>query len=184
MAIDNDGRERGELTGYTDACWGDPDSTDPRSTTGYVFKLAGGPISWASRRQRTTATSSTEAEYIAQCSTVKEAAYLRQFLNELGTVQKTATLVNADNRGAIALAKGNSSQTRSRHINFLYHYTREKVEDGTVDISYLLTQDMAADGLTKALEAANHRKFVTLLGMKDKGTVDGNGAGARAQAQV
>jgi hypothetical protein len=43
---------------------------------------------------------------------------------------------------------------------------------------------MAADGLIKALEIVNHRKFVTLLGMKDKGIVDGKGVGARAQAQV
>jgi hypothetical protein len=58
------------------------------------------------------------------------------------------------------------------------------VENSTVDILYTPTQDMAADGLTKALEAVNHRKFVTLLGMKDKGTVDGKSAGARAQAQA
>jgi transposase InsO family protein len=157
--------EVAETTGYSDACWGDLDARDPRSTTGYVFKLAGGPISWASRRQRTVATSSTESEYIAQCSAVKEAAYLRQFLGELGFAQQTPTVISADNRGAIALSKGTVSNTRSRHINFQYHFTQEKVNDGTVSFVYIPTAQMAADGLTKPLAAMEFRRFQDLVGV-------------------
>ena len=156
-----------DIIGYIDACWGDPNANDPRSTTGYVFKLAGGPISWASRRQRTTTTSSTKAKYIAQYSAAKEATYLHQFLGELGFRQESATIINADNRGAIALSKGTSSTTRSRHINFQYHYVREKVEEGIISFIYLPTAQMAADGLTKALAYIEFRRFQGLLGVLD-----------------
>ena len=67
-----------QLIGHTDSNWGDNTSNlDKKSTTGYCFTIAGGPISWISQKQRTTATSTTEAEYIAQCSVTKEAVYLR-----------------------------------------------------------------------------------------------------------
>jgi len=155
----------GDLIGHSDSNWGDSDPVDKRSTTGYCFTLAGAPISWASRRQRTTATSSTEAEYIAQCSAVKEAVYLRQFLSELQQPISVPTSIFADNMGAIALAKNPVQHSRSRHIDFQYHYTREKVEDGTVSISYVPTTQMIADGLTKPLSGTAFERFRSQIGL-------------------
>jgi hypothetical protein len=71
------------LIGYSDADWaGDPDTR--RSTTGYIFTLAGGPIAWKSKLQKSSALSSVEAEYIAACSTSREAKWIRQLLSEIG----------------------------------------------------------------------------------------------------
>ncbi|XP_073962727.1 UDP-galactose 4'-epimerase isoform X2 [Choristoneura fumiferana] len=67
------------LMGYTDADWANCTS-DRRSYTGYCFKLADGPVSWASKKQPTVALSSTEAEYMALTEAAKEATYLRRFI--------------------------------------------------------------------------------------------------------
>jgi len=154
------------LEGYTDSNWGDPNSLDKRSTSGYVFTLANAPISWSSRKQRTTATSTTEAEYIAQCNATKEAVYLRQFLQELGYHSEKPTIIHADNTGAIALAKNTVNHARTRHIEFQYHYTREKEADGAIKLSYIPTVDMIADGLTKPLNSVKFAKFREQIGMK------------------
>jgi hypothetical protein len=89
-------------------------------------------MSRESRKQNTTASSSTEAEYTAQCGTVKEAIYPSQFLNELLRPVIQPTVINTDNTGATALAKDPIQHKRSRHIDFQYHYTREKVVNCSV----------------------------------------------------
>jgi hypothetical protein len=160
-----DGEGCQEPQGYTDSNWGDTDPQDKRSTSGMVYLLANGPISWQARKQRTTATSSTEAEYVAQCGATKEAVYLRQFMAELQRSIKGPTSVYADNTSAIALAQNQVQHARTRHIDFQYHYTREKVSDGTVIIDYIPTQDMIADGLTKPLGPTKFTRFKQQLGM-------------------
>ena len=70
-----------DLYGYTDS--GTVVQEDSRSTGAYVFMLANGPVSWSSKRQSTTAASSTEAEYFAQYEAIKKSESLRMFLDEL-----------------------------------------------------------------------------------------------------
>ncbi|KAI1676236.1 hypothetical protein KJE20_14168 [Pyrenophora tritici-repentis] len=93
------------LKGYTDADWGG-DIATRRSTSGYLFNLGSGAISWSSKRQKTTALSSCEAEYMGQTQATKEAIWLRQLLTELnqGKDNQAPTAILADNQGAIALA--------------------------------------------------------------------------------
>ena len=74
------------LIGYSDANWGN-DINTRRSTTGYIFYLSGGAISWSSKRQATVALSSTEAEYMALTQAIKEAIWLRSLLAELNYTQ-------------------------------------------------------------------------------------------------
>jgi len=91
------------LVGWTDSNWGqDPD--DQHSVSGFAFNVAGGCISWLSKKQSTVATSLVEAEYVALATTTKEAIWLRTLLEELNFTQTTATIIKADNQGCIALA--------------------------------------------------------------------------------
>ena len=107
-----------ELEGSSNSNWGVNNPVHKWSTTGYCYTLAGAPMSWESRKQNTTATFSTEAEYTAQCGAVKEAIYLRQFLNELRRPIIQPTIINTDSTGAIALAKDPVQHKRSRHNRF------------------------------------------------------------------
>jgi hypothetical protein len=166
-------RDGGEqLTGYTDANWagGNIAQDGRRSTSAYIFTLAGGPISWSSKRQHTVATSSCEAEYIGQCNATKEAVWLRLLLRELAYPMIGPTTIFADNKSAIALAKNPVYHGRSRHIDIQYHYTREKVNDNTIQLVYLPTIEMVADGLTKPLDQIKHKRFVDLLNLKNSAT--------------
>ena len=69
------GKTSDPLTGFVDADWANCE-IDRKSYTGFVFILAGCPISWESRKQRTVALSSMEAEYMAISDATKEATHL------------------------------------------------------------------------------------------------------------
>jgi hypothetical protein len=138
-----------EINGYCDADYaGDLDTR--RSTTGYVFIMNGGAISWSSRRQPTVAASTTEAEYMAAASAIKEALWLRTLLNDLKLNGDPIT-IRADNQSAIKLLKNPISSLRSKHIDVVNHFARERVARKDVIFQYVKTEHMVADILTKAI---------------------------------
>jgi hypothetical protein len=75
-----------DAIGYSDADF-TRDIDKRKSTTGYIFLYCWGPVFWASRRQRCTALSTTEAEYIAGCEASKEAVWISRLLKEIGLVE-------------------------------------------------------------------------------------------------
>jgi hypothetical protein len=138
-----------ELNGYCDADYaGDIDSR--RSTTGYVFTMGGGAISWSSRLQPTVAASTTEAEYMAAAYAIKEGLWLRTLLSELGLDTSTIT-IQADNQSAIKLLKNPVFSMRSKHIDVIFHFARERVTRRDITFKYIPTDKMVADALTKPL---------------------------------
>ena len=146
------------LRAYGDADWGG-DKIDRRSITGYLFMLAGGPISWRTRKQNTVALSSTEAEYLSATDSSKQAVYHRNFLQEIGIEQTGPTVIHADNQGAIALSENPCKHERTKHFDIRHHFIREKVQAGEVLLRYCPTNEMVADLLTKALPRIKFEKF-------------------------
>jgi transposase InsO family protein len=152
------------LVGYCDADFA-ADVDTRRSTTGYVFLLNGGAISWCSRRQQTVAASTTEAEYMAASAAVKEALWLCRLLADLGLGPGTIG-INADNQSAIKLLKNPVSSIRSKHIDVVYHFARERVMRKDVAFTYITTDKMVADALTKAVPEAKHSFCRLGMGVK------------------
>jgi hypothetical protein len=147
-----DGSSHVVLHGYADADWaGDPYTR--RSTTGYVFMISGGCVSWMSKLQPTVALSSAEAEYMAVCAAVQEAIHMRSLLRDLGCQQDQPTIIFEDNQGCIALSENPVHHKRTKHIEIRYHFTRERVESGEVVLKYVATEHQLADMLTKALHS-------------------------------
>jgi hypothetical protein len=144
----------GGLQGYADADFaGNVDNR--RSTTGYVFTLNGGAVSWGSKLQPTVAVSTTEAEYMAAGAAVKEALFLRKLGPELGLqLDAGGVSIRGDNTAALALLVNPISSERSKHIDVLHHFARERALRKEVVFSYIATQEMVADALTKALVPA------------------------------
>ena len=164
----SEGSMKGELTGYTDASYIN-DVDTKRSHSGYVFMLWNGPISCSSKRQDTIATSSTEAEYIGQCNAAKEAYFLSNAFDQLGYTPEGPIELRADNQSAIKLANNPVSHARSKHYPIQYHYVREQVAEGNLRLEYISTNDMVADGLTKALKKDKFQGFVKMLGLTKSG---------------
>ena len=95
--------ENSVLVGYSDADWaGELD--DHHSTSGNLFLMAGGAISWFSKKQPTVALSTAEAEYISLCSATQEAVWLRRLLHDINNHQEDPTIIKEDNQGTIAIA--------------------------------------------------------------------------------
>jgi len=142
------------VRGFVDSDYaGDLDKS--KSTTGYVFTLAEGAVSWVSKLQSIVATSTTEAEYVAATQACKEAIWLQMLLEELGHKQEKIALF-CDSQSALHLAKNPAFHSKTKHIRVQYHFVREKVEKGSVDIQKIHTKDNLADMLTKPI---NRDKF-------------------------
>jgi hypothetical protein len=139
-----------KLIGYCDADWAG-DKFDRKSTSGYIFFLSGGPISWNSKKQATVALSSTEAEYISITQATKEAIWLRLLLKNLGFEQKDPTIIYVDNQSAISLSKNPVYHSRTKHIDIQHHFIREKIESKEIQLLYCSSKEQLADICTKPL---------------------------------
>ena len=126
------GNQQGDpsVVGYVDSDYvGDMD--DRRSTTGYVFTLAGGPICWKSTVQSIVALSTTEAEYMAVAEAAKEALWLTGLVKELG-IEQGGVELHCDSQSAIYLAKNQVYHARTKHIDVRFHKIRELITSGQI----------------------------------------------------
>lgn len=151
------------LVGYVDADCGS-DASDRKSVSCFLFKVFGAVVSWSSKKQSTVALSSTEAEYIAACSAVIEAVRLKGLLHDLNVKAETVT-INEDNQGCIAMSK-NCKSKRAKHIDIKYHFLREKVMDGSIQLNYINTEMQVADICTKSLARPTFEKHRNQLSIK------------------
>ena len=154
------------FVGYCDASWAD-DPITRRSTGGFYFTLAGGPLLYKSGRQTLVTLSSTEAEYVQLTTAAKEAVPLMRMLEEMGYKGsiKPVTLYE-DNQSAIAITQS-TTDGRTKHMDARVHYIREKIADGTVVVTWISTHDQIADGFTKPLDKLKHGRFVEQLNLVD-----------------
>lgn len=150
------------LYGMVDADWAG-NLVDRRSYTGYIFVLANGPVCWEARKQRTVATSSAEAEYMAISEATKESLYLRGILRVIGVKTERIILWN-DSQSAQKMVKSYTVNARSKHIDIRVHFVREVYQNGVIDLEYISTEQMPADVMTKGLSSTKHYKCISRLG--------------------
>ena len=139
-----------ELIGYCDADYAGCHDTR-RSTSGSVFVLAGGAISWSSTKQRSVALSTTEAEYMAACVATKDAIWLRRLLKDLGASDISPTTLYCDNISAVRLASNPEFHKRTKHIEIQWHFVREAQANGLIALKHIESKKQLADLLTKGI---------------------------------
>ena len=153
------------VIGFSDADWGG-DLDDRRSTTGNLFLLAGGAVSWLSKKQGVVALSTSEAEYVALSLAAQEATWLQKLFTDLQIPTKPI-VIKEDNQGAIALARNPIAHSRTKHIDIRFHFIRKAQEEGIIDIEYCPTSHMVADLLTKPIPRGQFEKLRSLMGMEE-----------------
>ncbi|KAI1006197.1 hypothetical protein K3495_g2020 [Podosphaera aphanis] len=130
----------------------------------------GWPISWASKKQNSLATSSAESEYISQATYAKQGQWTAQVLRDLEMPQiinKDGMTVQmyGDNQGALALVKNPHLYERSKHIEICYHFVRDLSEKKKLVIDYIPTSEIIADGMTKPLQIVAFERFKEQIGL-------------------
>lgn len=151
------------LHGFSDASYASRPKA--KSMSGYVFLMNGGAITWRAKKQNVTATSSTEAEYVALADAAREAVWLRQITGEISS-NYASLLILEDNQSSINSAKGNTDHSRSKHIDVKHHFIRDMVKSKKVKLDHIATENMTADILTKPLGRIlfqKHRSAMSLI---------------------
>ncbi|XP_053691192.1 uncharacterized protein LOC128739719 [Sabethes cyaneus] len=152
------------LLGYSDADWAG-DIKTRKSTSGYVFKHAGGAVSWASRKQSSVTLSSMESEYMALSEASQELVWLLSLFEDFGEKQKGAVKIFEDNQSCIHFVSSERVNRRSKHIETRESYVKELCSDKVMELHYCSTEDMAADMLTKPVGSIKQMKFAKMMGL-------------------
>jgi hypothetical protein len=153
-----------EIIGYTDSDWCG-DRVDRRSTSGFVCMLNCASICWSSKKQPVTALSSCEAEYIASTYGACQLIWLESLMKELKCKLKKPLHLLIDNKSAINLARNPVSHGRSKHIETRFHFIREQVMNGKIEVVHCPTHDQMADGFTKAVKLDRFEALRECLGI-------------------
>ncbi len=127
--------QKGEmLVGFSDASYAE-DKKDRKSTSGYTFISNGGAISWKSNKQPTVTLSSCEAEYVALANAAKEAMWLKSLCREVDKKGRNEPIIIfEDNQSTIMFANNPIQSERTKHIEIKYHYIRERVAEGKIEV--------------------------------------------------
>ncbi len=153
--------------GYSDADWAS-DRDDRKSISAYLFTLAGGPIAWASKKQKSIATSSCEAELYALSLAAIQALYIRRFFEPLRIPTRLPVVIHCDSQSALAVAEREERQSfhaRFKHLSIRRLHIADNTSRGLIRPLYCPTTEMLADPLTKALPATKLDKIKSLLGI-------------------
>ncbi|GIZ45743.1 hypothetical protein CKM354_000889600 [Cercospora kikuchii] len=175
-------RNGGKLIGYSDSDYA-MDKADRVSILGSIFFLCGAPVSWMSKKQKSVATSTMEAEYMAMNACAKQSQFLAALLREMDcaglvgecpfqptikahpdTVKELRPVqIMGDNQAALTLVKDAHTHERSKHIDVAYNHVRHLWWQRKVAVEYVPTKEMVADGLTKPKNGPQFQEFVRQL---------------------
>jgi hypothetical protein len=153
------------IVGYSDSDWAS--QIHRHSISGFAFFVGKGVVSWSSKKQPIITLSSTEAEYVALTHSSKDIIWIQKLLNEFSSIFHFSfpTTLYCDNQGAIRLSKDSTFHGRTKHIDVHFHFIRQTVAHGHINIIYCPTDDMIADTFTKPLARVKFEKFRRLLGV-------------------
>ena len=155
-----------EITGYSDSDFaGCLDSL--RSTSSYIFMLAGGAVSWRSAKQTLTTSSTMAAEFVACYEASNHGIWLKNFVIGLQIVEgiERPLKLYCDNKSAVLYSNNNRSSTKSNHIDIKFLFVKERVQSGQIFIEHLGTNSMIADPLTKGLPPKVFHEHVAHMGV-------------------
>ena len=155
------------LEGYCYANW-ISDTKDSKSTSGYLFTLGGGAVSWKSSKQTCIARSTMESEFIALDKAGEEAERLRQFLEDIPIWPQhvPAICIHCDSQSAIGRTQSHIYNGKSRHIRRRHNIAKQLLSNGIMTIEYIRSKENIVDLLTKGLTREQVNKSSRGMGLK------------------
>nr|GEY36168.1 copia protein [Tanacetum cinerariifolium]GEY38683.1 copia protein [Tanacetum cinerariifolium] len=136
-----------------------------RSTSNSLLFLGERLISWSLKRQKSAAISNTKAEYIALSGCCAQILWMRSQLTDYGLGFNKIPMY-CDNKSAIDLCCNNVQYSRSKHVDIRYHFIKEQVENGVIELYFVNTEYQLADLFTKALGRDRIEFLINKLGMR------------------
>jgi hypothetical protein len=156
------------LEGYSDSNW-ISDADEIKATSGYVFTLGGGTVSWKSCKQTILTMSTMETELTILDTATVEAEWLRELLMDLPIVEKPipAILMNYDNQTVIVKVNNSKDNMKSsRHVKRRLKSVRKLKNSGVIAFDYVLMAKNLADQFTKGLSRKVIDNSTLELGMR------------------
>ncbi|CAM8895716.1 unnamed protein product [Rhodiola kirilowii] len=155
------------IEGYSDASW-ISNEEDHSSTSGWVFLLGGGAISWASKKQTCISSSTMESEFVALAAASKEAEWLKNMIHEIPLWERPISpiLIHCDSAAALAKVYSHVYNGKSRHLGVRHSAVRELITHGVISVNFVKSQQNLADHLTKGLVREVITKSVKGMGLK------------------
>ncbi|KAJ9545020.1 hypothetical protein OSB04_024727 [Centaurea solstitialis] len=152
-----------DLTAYSDSDFAGC-KIDRKSTTGGCHLLGGKLVSWTSKKQNSVSTSTAEAEYVAAGICCAQVMWLRNQLQDYDT-QLSKIPIYCDNTSAIAIANNPVLHSKTKHIEVKYHFIRDHVMNGDIELHFVPTEYQLADLFTKPLNVTRFNMLISELGM-------------------
>ncbi|GJR86814.1 retrovirus-related pol polyprotein from transposon TNT 1-94 [Tanacetum coccineum] len=122
-------------------------------------------LSWSSQKEDCTTTSTAEAEYVSLSACCAQVIWMRTQILDYG-YKYNKILMYCDSKSAIAISCNLVQHLRTKHINIRYHFIKEHVEKGTVELYFIRTEYQLADLFTKALPKECFVYLVYRIGMR------------------
>ena len=157
--------ENPELWLHCDASWAD-DPKSRRTTAGHIVYVGDSPIKWQSKQQSLVTLSTTEAEFVNMSTAGRDMMWIKKLLNDMRIPVSKIPRIGTDSRNALIAAESEKRNMSTRHTDVRYKWIKEKVRNGELTLYWVDTDNMKADGLTKALNPTKQAHFVRLLGTK------------------
>jgi hypothetical protein len=152
-----------DLIGYSDSDFAGC-KLDRKSTTGGCQLLGGKLVSWTSKKQNSVSTSTAEAEYVAAGSCCAQVLWMRNQLLDYD-LQLSKIPIYCDNTSAIAIANNPVLHSKTKHIEIRYHFIRDHVMNGNIELHFVPTEYQLADLFTKPLDETRFNTLISELGM-------------------
>ncbi|KAJ9541965.1 hypothetical protein OSB04_028471 [Centaurea solstitialis] len=152
-----------DLTAYSDSDFAGC-KIDRKSTTGGCHLLGGKLVSWTSKKQNSVSTSTAEAEYVAAGICCAQVLWLRNQLQDYD-IQLSKIPIYCDNTSAIAIANNPVLHSKTKHIEVRYHFIRDHVMNGDIELHFVPTEYQLADLFTKPLDVTRFNMLLSELGM-------------------
>ena len=139
---------------------------------GYNFSFGNGVFSWASLKQNLVTLSTAEAKYVLAYEAIAQVIWLRIVLEDLGESQIEATLLMYDNMFAISMTRNPVFHQKTRHINIRFHFIREALQEGVIDVKFCQSEDQLTDIFTKTLPKERFNQLRLKLGVKHASNIE------------